>query len=430
MKLRKAIALLCAGVMLTACADVPENLQSRDSELENTEQAELTIQKGDIDTIRGCLEEDASKKYGTITVKHASAGTAAEMPVYKVEVGGGDYTVKELAQYLYGDRYDLENESIYDLIPWDSRGSEPIPYENEYDQEFDLWAPGVYWDAYSCSPAEDGTCSAHVFADGTCWGSQTGLNVYEKDYDAMFLGQETAHYYPEHENISGISYKMYDGSEWALEDAVKFTEDFWNSELSKNDPEKYIYFVRRVDVFELPVSGNYGYLFTMSFTDEDGNRYECDSYDEYQLEASRAYEGKRFFLSQREWQFCLRKDEITRFDKHFSFKKTVSEAADNNMLTLGAALGIMENELAEYVDLNFETAELCYILTCDKYPDKDYGGKVKYSSSFALKYCDIYLRPYWCFRSGNGFTDCWHTTENYYVDAVTGEIIHIKLGAE
>ena len=105
MKTKRILTLLCAGVMLAGCADVPENLQSRDSELESMEQAELAEPaRGDLDYIRSCLEKDAAKKYGTITVKHASAGTATEMPVYKVEVGGGDYTVKELAQYLYGDR--------------------------------------------------------------------------------------------------------------------------------------------------------------------------------------------------------------------------------------------------------------------------------------------------------------------------------------
>ena len=427
---KKLLLIMLSAAMAVSCAEVPENITEREAQLSRTEQAEVSDanERGDLDFIRERLAEDVSKKYGTITVKHASAGTAKEMPVYKIKVGGGDYTVKELAKYLYRDRYGLDNKSFYEMIPWDSDGKEPVPYNNEFHQEFDLWAPGVYTDVYSFFPEKekDMTISCHIFSDGTCWGSQTGINAYGEDYDAMFLGQEAAHYFPEFDSISGVSYKMYDGSEWSLEEAVRFTEDFWNSELSKNDPEKYTYFVRRIDVFSLPSNGNYGYLFTMSFTDEKGNRYECDSYDDYLLEESKVYDGKRFFLSQRQWQFSLRKDEITRFDKYFSFSKTKAEDSAD-MLTLGSALGIMENKLAGRINLSFDTAELCYILTCDKYPDKDYGGNVKYNPYFARKYCDIYLRPYWCFRKGNGFTDCWHSAENYYVDAVTGELTVVKL---
>ena len=40
--------------------------------------------------------------------------------------------------------------------------------------------------------------------------------IFSSGYAAMFSGQETAHCFPEHDDISGISYKMYGGTEWAL----------------------------------------------------------------------------------------------------------------------------------------------------------------------------------------------------------------------
>ncbi|MBR6101818.1 MAG: hypothetical protein IKP95_05285 [Ruminococcus sp.] len=427
----KSVLTVAASLLLLAgCAEVPENVRERDSKLEQTEQAQdqIELERGSLDLIRSRLEEDASKKYGTITVDHASAGTASEMPVYSIEACGGDYTVKELARYLYGDRYDLEDESVYEFLPWDYEGSELKKNTDKYTPEIDLLPHGVYCDVWSCYPAEDSTCSAHVFSDGSCWGSQTGLSKYGNDYDAMWLGSIKEHWYPEYDDISAVSYKMYDGTEWALEDAVSFTEELWNSELSKNDPQKYKYKVRRVEVVELPSNNNYGYLFMMSYEDEQGACYDCDSYDDFALMESRAYEGKRFFIGQSLWQLSLRKDEITRFDKHFSFCIKEALSNDSRLLTLGAALTELQNKLAENINLAFETAELCYIVTCDKYPDKDYGGTVKYSPSFALKYCTFQLRPYWCFRRTNGFIDNWSNTENYYVDAVTGEIVHIKLG--
>lgn len=414
-------------ILFSSCADVPENIEARDSQLDSIEQAQNDVKKlerGSIDYIREKISEDVSKKYGTITVKNASIGSAKEMPVYRIEVVGNNYTVKELAEYLYEERFDTDNKDYYEFESWDSEGKEPVPYKNDLDPEFDLWSPGVYTDIYSFYPEKetDMTLSCHVFSDGTCWGSQTGINVYGDDYDAFFTEEPVNYYFPEFDDIDDISYKMQDGKEWPLSDAVKFTEGLWNTELSKNDPQKYTYFVRRVDVFKLPDNGNFGYLFTMSYTDEDGNRYECDSYDDYNLEENTVYSGKRFFLSQREWQFSLNKNEITRFDKSYSFKKNKEICNDKEFLTLGSALTVLKEQLADNINIDFDTAELCYIITCDKYPDKDYGGKVKYSDAYARKKCELYLRPYWCFRIGNGFADNWYSAKNYYVDALTGEI--------
>ena len=428
MKARKITTLLCAAIMLTACADVPENLQSRESELENTEQAELTIQKGDIDTIRGCLKEDASKKYGTITVKYASAGDNEKMPVCKIQVCGNDYPVKELAKALYGDKYDLDDKSLYEFLPWNKNGSGLVPNTDQFTPEIALVPPSSCYDIDSFYPQNDHTCSAHVFANGTCWGAQAGLNDYGDDYDAPWIGGIKTHYYPQYEDISKVSYKMYDGTEWALTEAISFTENFWNEDLSKNDPQKFTYKVWRVDVIDLPSNDNYGYLFMMSYSDEAGNKYDCDTYDRFELQDDRIYGGERFFLGQTQWQMSLKKDEITRFDKDFSFKITEETDANSELLTLGSAMSFLEKNLAKNINLNFDTAELCYIVTCDKYPDRDYGGAVKYNTYFCTKYCDLAIRPYWCFRKTNGFVDNWNVTENYYVDAVTGEMIHIKLG--
>ena len=74
----------------------------------------------------------------------------------------------------------------------------------------------------------------------------------------------------------------------------------------------------------------------------------------------------------------------------------------------------------------FDTAELCYCITCDKYPSKDYGHLVQFSEDMCYKTCELTMRPYWCFKAGNNGNICWNRGAYYYVDAVTGEV-HITM---
>lgn len=96
------------------------------------------------------------------------------------------------------------------------------------------------------------------------------------------------------------------------------------------------------------------------------------------------------------------------------------------LLSLAAAASILEDTLAENINRSFETAELCYVISFDRYPDRDYGKPLKYSSVFALERCEPVARPYWRFKDNDSYTD-WNYAMNIYVDAVTGEVIMLSL---
>ncbi|MCR5541648.1 MAG: hypothetical protein K6F71_12645 [Ruminococcus sp.] len=426
----KIISILILFLTVTSCAKVPDNISERDNKLNNTENYSESnyIQRLSLDEIRNNLDEDASGKYGTITVKNVFMSNSENMPTYKISVDTRDYSIKDISQYLYGKRYNIDDDSLYEFIPWNDEGNTPVINKDPYTKDlFDyIIPPSLFYDCYSFYPDSDMTCSAHVYTDGTCWGSQCGINKDKDNYDAPWLGETVAHYYPDIDDIVSIKYKMSDGTDWLLADAINFTEDFWNSELSKSDLQNYIYKVKRVDAIKLPIGDNYGYLFYMSYIDEDGNHYDTDSYNDFLIEEHDVYDNKRFLISQNNWQLSLRKDEITRFTKDFSFKKNEIIDENKEFITLRSALSILERELADNINLEFETGQLCYAITCDKYPHNEYDGTVQYSPRFCYKYCDIYIRPYWVFKVGNGFSDNWNTAENYYVDAISGEIKIIK----
>ncbi|MBQ3935779.1 MAG: hypothetical protein II722_01870, partial [Ruminococcus sp.] len=88
LKTVKKAAVILAAVMLAGCADVPQNVKDRNEELESLREVQSSqaddasggeaadsdgkkVQQsdfGDLDYIRAHLKEDASKKYGKLTV--------------------------------------------------------------------------------------------------------------------------------------------------------------------------------------------------------------------------------------------------------------------------------------------------------------------------------------------------------------------------
>ena len=431
------IALLCA------CQQVPQNVKDRNEELESKIEAESVntvveknksdssnsneeIPRGSLDYIREHLNEDASKKYGTITVKYASAGKAKSMPTYEISHGGNDkFDLNSLITFFYNDKYNLNDKDLFVSIPQDKTKTEPTKAKEGWG--VDYRAPeSTFFDVYAFSPNKDDTTQSLVsYSNGSCWGSPKGAASVGNDYYAITNCRSQNHYYPEYEDISNISYKMINGEKWDLKEAVELVEMFWNKQLASADKEKYNYKVWRVDIIPLS-NNNYGYLFMLKFYDESGNSYDCDTYNYWNLEKQKTYEKKRFFDTNNQFAFCLEKGSITRFGKGASFNKVKKIDDNSSFITLAGAMKILEEKMAKYINLNFDTAELCYIKTCDKYPYKDYDGIVEYSETFCQATCTMHIRPYWCFRKDNNYLNCWNTGENYYVDAVTGEIHIIK----
>lgn len=449
-KKKHKILIITAAFILTSCTSVPNNIKEREEELDSIPAVQTTTMadadekpsstngsktnndnsRNSLEYIRENLKQDVSIKYGTITVKNASVCDAQAMPTYKVQVKGNpNCDHKKIVSAVYGNRFDAGDKSLYKSVEFKEQDKEIRKNPDKNNNDDPDYLPPVYIfsniDYYEPNP-KDATCSTIFHSDGTCWGSQVGQNAAGDDYYAASEGSKK-HYYPKYDDISNISYKMKDGTEWKLSDAIDFVEKFWNDELSANDPVKYTYKVWRIDV--IPLSNkNYGYFFSLTFFDENSCEYECDTFSNMNMEEDKALKNKRIFEAPSQYAYCIEKNSLTQFTKQYSFVKMEKTNDNDKLLTLGEAMKKLENKLASNINLSFETAELKYILTCDKYPYEHLDGTVMYGTEYCLNTCDIYIRPVWCFRSTNGYNDCWNTTVNYYVDAVTGEVHIIGSG--
>ena len=461
----KKAAVILAAVMLAGCANVPQNVKDRNEELESlrevqssqaddtsggeaaesggkkTQQSEF----GDHDNIRAHLKEDASKKYGKLTVKRASAGDAKSMPTYKVEVGGNpSCDIKQLGKAFFGEDYETKGKCDYITVDAEKLPDAP---EKSSDSHVDLLEEQDQY-LYKCAnlytyyslmidqgkkgeDPPDTFRSLGISDGGSVGGRQTTWKkqgeFYDKYYNKTTGSQSTSvkEYYPMLDKLPDDSFKMTDGSDWSVKDAVKFAEDTANKTMTLNDPAKYTYKVYRVDVNGWK-NDAYGYSFWFTFCDEQGNMYDTDSERGQSVEEQHVYKGERFFIMPRIIMECIAKDEVFELQKDIAYKQTDKVADNEKLLTLGGALKRLQGELAKHMNIDFDSAMLCYCVTCDKYPSKDYGHLVQFRSDVCTKTCELTARPYWCFKAGNNGNICWNRGAYYYVDAVTGEV-HITM---
>jgi|GEM_PF-1278541 len=467
LKTVKKAAVILAAVMLAGCANVPQNVKDRNEELESLREVQSSqaddasggeaedsggkkVQQsdfGDLDYIRAHLKEDASKKYGKLTVKRASAGDAKSMPTYKVEVGGNpSCDIKQLGKAFFGEDYETKGKCDYITVDAEKLPDAP---EKSSDSHVDLLEEQDQY-LYKCAnlytyyslmidqgkkgeEPPDTFRSLGISDGGSVGGRQTTWKkqreFYDKYYNKTTGSQSTSvkEYYPMLDKLPDDSFKMTDGSDWSVKDAVKFAEDTANKTMTLNDPAKYTYKVYRVDVNGWK-NDAYGYSFWFTFCDEQGNMYDTDSERGQSVEEQHVYKGERFFIMPRIIMECIAKDEVFELQKDIAYKQTDKVADNEKLLTLGGALKRLQGELARHMDIDFDSAMLCYCVTCDKYPSKDYGHLVQFRSDVCTKTCELTARPYWCFKAGNNGNICWNRGAYYYVDAVTGEV-HITMSA-
>ena len=467
LKTVKKAAVILAAVMLAGCANVPQNVKDRNEELESlrevqSSQADDTsggeaadsggkkVQQsdfGDLDYIRAHLKEDASKKYGKLTVKRASAGESKSMPTYKVEVGGNpSCDIKQLGKAFFGEDYETKGKCDYITVDAEKLPDAP---EKSSDSHVDLLEEQDQY-LYKCAnlytyyslmidqgkkgeDPPDTFRSLGISDGGSVGGRQTMWKkqgeFYDKYYNKTTGSQSTSvkAYYPMLDELPDDSFKMTDGSDWSVKDAVKFAEDTANKTMTLNDPAKYTYKVYRVDVNGWK-NDAYGYSFWFAFCDEQGNMYDTDSERGQSVEEQHVYKGERFFIMPRIIMECIAKDEVFELQKDIAYKQTDKVADNEKLLTLSGAMKRLQGELARHMDIDFDSAMLCYCVTCDKYPANNYGHLVQFRSDVCTKTCELTARPYWCFKAGNNGNICWNRGAYYYVDAVTGEV-HITMSA-
>ncbi len=446
LKMKKIISIiiLCLStcILLCSCTDVPESLKASENTginiinsdtqyidyTQNIENKTETSERGDLGVIRSQLENDLSKTYPNIKIENARVGDGSIMPTYDIKIGGNpDFNFKNVIEYLYADRFDINNDSFYTktykgepMDPDYPATSEPTYTENGIRNpnanDYDI-------DEFSPTKNSDYTLSTYAYSTGAVWGSETGGGMSNEYY--LYEGRKAFERYDlkyskPNENLS---YKMTDGNEWNAAEAIAFVENFWNKYLSPSDSEKYEYSVKTLFVIQLS-EDTYGYLFELERKDENGNYFDVDCgyiQDDEAIES-----GSSFKVGNTQMTWSIEKEVITRFIKNYSFN--IGEQTDdgNDFLTLGKASDILSESLAPNIDLDIYSAELNYVVVCKKYPFFEIWEYPWYYESICLDRCDFEIKPYWCFRTSKStllnIGDC----EIYFIDAVTGELSVMK----
>ena len=414
-------ALTCA--LFCSCADVPDSIDVND----NTETVEyfesISVQEGNLETIRNQLENDLKKQYKNIVIKNARVGNGSIMPSYDIKMGGNPkYDFMATIEYLFADKFDVSDTKLYSkyykddpIDPNYPATFEPSDYAgdgirtpNSYDFDIDKFSPNI----------DDITQSVFSYSTGAVWGSEIGGNHTENYlFENCSLKKRYDLNYDEID--SDLSYKLEDGIEWNVNDAIAYVENFWNTYLSDSDPEKYEYNVKTLFVMTLGAE-KYGYLFELERKNIDGNYYDVDCgyiQDDYAIE-----NGNAFKISNMQLTWCTEKEIITRFIKDDSFCRKEQTSDGTKLLTLKGAADILSDSLASNINLAINSAELNYVLVCKGYPYFQMWEYPEYYKSICVKNCDFEIKPYWCFRTNKSTIINQSDCEIFFVDAVTGEL--------
>ncbi len=417
--------LLC--VLLCGCAEMPDSLKNDDKSDSTVYSREDFADYGDLDVIRNQLENDMSKSYDNLKVKYARVGAGNVMPTYDIIIGQKEgYDMTGLLTYLYGDRFDLSDESLYfiqhkgELIYPDLP-----PYKEPYcDENGIITNPNfMEYDLIFFEPSEDDvnlSCNSKSF--GNMFGSATG---FESFHYQEYVNRVESRYDFQYDTIpNDLSYTMSDGSQWNVLKAKEYIEGFWNDQLADSDPVEYTYIAKTLWVLKIG-SDKFGYLFEMHKQDTNGNFYDTES--RYVRDFDAIESGEPFIYEINGLTtWCESKESIDYFEKCQTYKPGEMTNSGDKLISLRKATDILSCTLAPNVNLKL-TAELNYVTVCKGYPFYQLWEYPLYYWDICLNQCEFEIKPYWCFRteSSEPLLDLG-SCEIYFVDAVTGDVEIMK----
>ncbi len=458
-KLITIIVYFVVVLLLCSCVETPANLKNQETEptitstvprensftqsnnyADNAESVAPTdeiVQKerGSLKTIRSQLSLDLQKTHKNLSLAYARVSEAEAMPTYDIEIGmNPDFTMDELLKRMYGDRYDLENESYYlhHSIGDPISAEYPARTEPEYSEDGkNIWLRNVYdmdFDGFAPNYRKDPTLYVYMYSTGTIFGSECGGGIGNGNDWFSYSGREICkQYYLMNEQPSpDEAYTMVDGNEWNVLESIKFVETFWNDYITPSDTYNFTYSVKALYVVKIDDS-HFAYLFEVQKQDEAGNYYDVDKTDFY-FSNKEILDGIPFPYTNRLVTYCAEKESISRFGKDFSFRLSDKTNDGDNLLALGTAAELLSEALAPNISLNL-TAELNYMVVCKGYHCADGWIKKDFYSDLCLRDSDFEIRPYWCFKPvGQCFLMNELEAERYYVDAVTGDVSTVTRG--
>ncbi len=452
------LALLCA------CAQAPENVKKQAEILDNSGQDVLSQsqsnsdieyverkERGSLADIRAQLETDIALNNSRIIILDAYVGEGEIMPTYSTHVGGTDVEhIYELAEFVYSGKYDTTDESLYRR----HLGTDPLnsDYEaTDYPYDYD-------GDGFINGPNSFVVDMCSYFPDETnpylCVGAHsTGLvagyednqyNTFEynsvAEYNFLTKRNNTVdciEYNSEEESwivtpcdISKISYKMLDGNEWAVTDAVTFAEEYYNEHLTVFEVNDVSFKVNSVCVVDIG-NGCYGYYMVMGCFDENGNH--IDSERAYIYDWERVGNNEAFYIENQSFLWTYKKDVACNFSKDFGTTERVATDNGDDLITLSQAVNILDETLAQEISFTVPCAQLCYVVTCTGYGEiydrwnvdrsEAYFASENYYESICFRDCDFELRPMWVFKSSSYSHHRMNSGQSFMVDAKSGEVI-------
>lgn len=389
------------------------------------------VEQGNISTIRSQLSLDLQKTYKNIKIINARVGTGEVMPTYDIKIGTNeDFTLNKIVELLYSDRVDDINNPKYWRYPkaGDSLGRTTKKY-GFHDKPFlaeddgKIYGKNIYMydiDIFQPDKDKDQSFSSYHYSTGNVWGSETGGQFTD---DKKYWGENspsTATYNLDYEKPpEGLSYKMADGKEWELNEAIAYVETFWNDYLAESDPDEFEYAAKNVKVKDFG-DGTYGYYFSIQRKDKNGNWHDVNDLS-YTLFEDNLEAGKPFLVANDNMTWCAEKEVITRYIKGFSFSIDTATEPGDNLLTLGKAGDLLSAALAPNIGLELN-AELNYFVFCKSYPYFSIWEYPVYYEDTALTTCDFEIRPFWAFRPTVVYDSNFGVPEIYFVDALNGDV--------
>ncbi len=453
--MNKSAAFLCAliCILLFGCVKTPDNLKPQETTPSAEASASITpagedlnggkgedpapdsaqtsqAERGDVSVIRAQLESDLQKTYKNIKILNARVGTGEVMPTYDIKVGANeDFSLEKVVNLLYSDRVD----DINDPKNWRYTKAGDVDKSTEkygaHDRPFLAEDEGIIYnkniiaysiDIFQPNAKKDESFASFHYSTGNVWGPETG---------GQFTGDEKywAESYPSAATYNldyerppeGLSYKMADGEEWELNEAIAYVETFWNNYLAESDPDDFEYAAKSARVKDLG-DGTYGYYFEIQRKDKNGNWYDVNDLD-YIYFKDDVKAGNPFIFFNSNFTWCAEKEVITRYKKDYSFSLGTATEPGDNLLSLGKASELLSAALAPNIGLELN-AELNYFVFCKGYPYYSIWEYPEYYWDTALTTCDFEIRPFWAFRPTVIPDSNFGAPEIYLVDALNGDV--------
>ncbi|MBR6968845.1 MAG: hypothetical protein IKH78_09980 [Ruminococcus sp.] len=441
--MKKHLITLLSLLILTACAEAPEEVQRENSILDNAEIASRSDNTpadslgGDssetgtsgsenglalctLDEIRASLESDIKGNKTNVSAKTVRVPESSAMPVFKLQKSFDNFDkIDDIVRDYFGTELSAHRDRLSLLTRFHS------VFELTEDLTLDL--DGCKGSLSYTDPANP-TNRISSSGCGYFTAANTGASLVEP-----YSGELIAAYDLRHgESFPIESYTMTDGRPLSVSDGVKQAEEYANKYISLLYTDKTTVKVYRVEVYKRELGGC-GYAMLAEYRDSEGNLFLTN--DRVVMDTDAFLNKNAPLIPTVNLMLCVNESGKPPMITANAVPAVgeVTESGDK-LLSFGGAVNALSKRLAASSAYEFGCASLEYVITApysEKYIEymTDENGDVS-KQFFKELYTHIpethyEARPYWVFRDfeknpENLGESVWGGV--YLVDALTGEI--------